>query len=216
MHQVVDVKLGKDILAENRALAAENLKYLKKNGVRVFDFMGAIGSGKTLIIEQIIKKLKKRKIKVAVIAGDVAGDDDYRRFRKHGVTAVNINTGKECHLDAHSIGHAIEHMDLRNVDVLFIENVGNLVCPADFALGSEKRVVIISTTEGDDMVRKHPVIFATSDIAVLNKTDLARYVGVDTKRILKDYKKMNPGGKMILMNAKKGIGVDELIERLGI
>lgn len=157
-----------DVLRANRKLADRNHDLLDSKSVRCIEFLGAIGSGKTLIIEKLGTLLQNNGIRVGAVVGDVAGDDDYQRFQKAGIQAVNINTGKECHLDAHVVEHALSHLELGNLDVLFIENVGNLVCPADFPLGSDKRVVIISVTEGDDMVRKHPTIFTTADVMVVN------------------------------------------------
>jgi hydrogenase nickel incorporation protein HypB len=128
--------------------------------------------------------------------------------------AVNINTGKECHLDAHLVEHAIEKLPLKDIDILFIENVGNLVCPLDFLLGAEKRIVVISATEGDDMVRKHPLIFAGCDLAVLNKIDLAGYVDVNLRDIVNDFRKINPHKKMLLTDAKHDEGLKGLMEEL--
>lgn len=217
MHLItVDVKMEEDVLRANRELAENNRKKFEEHGVRAFDFMGAIGSGKTEIIERLTDMLKERGIRVGAITGDVAGDEDYRRVRKHGVDAVNVNTGKECHLDAHRIQHAIEKIDLDAIDILFIENVGNLVCPADFPLGTEKRLVVISVTEGDDMVRKHPVIFGQADIMVVNKIDIARYVGVDPETLVSDYRKLKPSGAAIKTCAKTGEGVDKLIKAMNL
>jgi hydrogenase nickel incorporation protein HypB len=216
MHKVVTVDLEKDILAENLRIADENKKLLEEKGIVSFDFLGAIGSGKTLIIERLIDILKAKGKKVAAIAGDVSGDDDYQRFVAHGIVAANINTGKECHLDAHLVDHALEDLPLDDVDYLFIENVGNLVCPVDFPLGSHKRVVVISVTEGDDMVRKHPAIFAFSDVIVINKVDLAKAMEVDPKILERDARRTNPAAKIIMMNARRGDGMDELAKALGL
>ena len=139
----------------------------------------------------IFEKLLGKK-KVGVIVGDVTGDDDYKRIKKYNVPVVNINTGKECHLDAHLIEHALEDIDLENIDVLLVENIGNLVCPADFMLGCDKRGVVISVTEGDDMVRKHPLIFQISDFVVINKIDLAEYMDVNVDKILRDLETIAP------------------------
>jgi hydrogenase nickel incorporation protein HypB len=151
---------------------------------------------------------------VGAIAGDVAGDDDHQRFLAMGILSENLNTGKECHLDAHMVEHALENIDLDLIEVLFIENVGNLVCPADFPLGADKRVVVISTTEGDDMVRKHPLIFRDADVGVINKVDLAGPVGVDVDVIEADFRNMNGHAPFIRTNAKTGEGVDVLLEAL--
>jgi len=216
MHKVVTVDLEKDILAENRRIADDNRARLEKHGIVSFDFLGAIGSGKTLIIERLIDLLKKKGKRAAAIAGDVSGDDDYQRFVSHGVSAANINTGKECHLDAHLVDHALDDLPLDKIDYLFIENVGNLVCPVDFPLGSHKRVVVISVTEGDDMVRKHPAIFAFSEVIVINKTDLAEAMDVNPKILERDAKRVNPGAAIIMMDAKHGKGMDELMSALGL
>jgi len=205
MHDV-NLEIGKDIFEENRKLADKNLKLLNKYGIKSFDFMGAIGSGKTLLIERFIELRNK---KVGVITGDVTGDDDFRRIKKLTPHVVNINTGKECHLDAHLVLHALEKINLKEIDYLFIENIGNLVCPADFPLGTHKRVCIISVTEGDDMIRKHPLIFQQSDAIVVNKVDLAEYVGVDIDTIKRDASSICPNTTIFFTDAKNGRGLDE-------
>ena len=130
---------------------------------------------------------------------------------------MNCNTGKDCHLTANMIHKKLHTMDLDDIDVLFIENVGNLVCPADFPLGTDYRVVVISTTEGDDMVRKHPDIFIHSDIAILNKIDIADAVDVDPEIIVNDYRKLTGGNKtMIKASVKKEIGIDEILKELDL
>jgi hydrogenase nickel incorporation protein HypB len=158
--------------------------------------------------------MMKRGTSVAVIAGDVTGQDDFDRFREAGIRAYNINTGKECHLDSLMVDKALDRMDLEGVGFLFIENVGNLVCPADFPLGADHRMVIISVTEGDDMVRKHPMIFNDSDIAVLNKVDLADYMEVDVKRIQRDYKAIKGNKELYLTSVRTGAGVPQLLKAL--
>jgi len=216
MHQVTEIALGADLLSANKRIAESNLKLLRSKGIKSFDFVGSIGSGKTLIAENLIDILKAKGMRPGAIAGDVAGDDDYRRFSSHGIPVVNLNTGKECHLDAHLVDHALEELPLDKIDVLFIENVGNLVCPGDFPLGTDKRVVIISVTEGDDMVRKHPLIFAMSDVIVINKIDLASAVDVDPQVLVKDAKKVNPRAPVLLTDAKHGKGLKEVMEALGL
>jgi hydrogenase nickel incorporation protein HypB len=134
----------------------------------------------------------------------------------HGIVAENLNTMKECHLDAHLVDHALEHLDLDSIDVLFIENVGNLVCPTDFPLGTDMRVLVISVTEGDDMVRKHPLIFRLADIVVINKVDLAEVMEVDPEALAADVRKVRPDAKVFLTDAKRGKGIDALISAMGI
>jgi hydrogenase nickel incorporation protein HypB len=216
MHKTCDVELGADMLAANRRIADDNRALLEKNGIKAFDFLGAIGSGKTLLIEKLADILQSRGIRCAAIAGDVAGDDDYRRFKAHDMPVVNINTGKECHLDAHMVDHALEHLDLSNIDVLFIENVGNLVCPADFPLGTQKTVTIVSVTEGDDMVRKHPVLMGSSDIIVVNKIGLAQIMEVDVKVLKADAAKINPHVPVVMTDARQCIGLEELLREMGL
>jgi len=216
MHKVVTVDLEKDILSANRRIANDNRALLEKHGIVAFDFLGAIGSGKTLIIEKLVEVLKAKGKRAAAVAGDVSGDDDYQRFVSHGIPASNINTGKECHLDAHLVDHALEDLPLDKLDYLFIENVGNLVCPVDFPLGSHKRVVVISVTEGDDMVRKHPAIFAFSDVIVVNKIDLAQAMEVDPKILERDARRTNPGAAVIMMDARHGKGLEDLVKALGL
>ena len=216
MHKLVTVDMEKDVLAANTKLAEQNMALLEEHGIRSFDFLGAIGSGKTLIIEALVERLKRRGIRCAAISGDVSGDDDYNRFVSHGIPAANISTGKECHLDAHLVDHALEKLPLEELDCLFIENVGNLVCPVDFPLGSHMRVVVISVTEGDDMVRKHPSIFAFSDVIVINKIDLADAMEVDPEALERDARKANPDAMIVLMDARHEEGVDGLLSALGL
>ena len=211
MHKV-DLSIGKDLFEENEKIARRNNDILNEKKIFSVDFMGSIGSGKTLLIEKIVERLAGKR-KVGVIVGDVTGDDDYQRIKKHGVQVVNINTGKESHLDAHLIDHAIEELDLDGIDTLFVENIGNLVCPADFMLGCDKRGVVISVTEGDDMVRKHPLIFQISDFVVLNKIDLAEYMEVDMDKILEDLNRISLK-KVFLTDAKHDKGIDEFIQWL--
>ena len=215
MHKVVTVDMEKDVLSANRELAEQNRALLEEHGIRSFDFLGAIGSGKTLIIEALVERLKQKGIRCAAISGDVSGDDDYSRFVSHGIPAANISTGKECHLDAHLVDHALNSLPLEDIDYLFIENVGNLVCPVDFPLGSHMRVVVISVTEGDDMVRKHPAIFAFSDVIVINKIDLADAMEVDPELLESDARNANPDARVVVMDARHGTGVDDLLSALG-
>ena len=216
MHNIT-VGMEYDVLKENSSIANANYELMKDHGVTSVDFMGSIGAGKTALIIALAEKLREKGVKVHAIAGDVTGTDDMDRMAASGLEATNCNTGKECHLDAHMVGERLKAIDLDTVDVLFIENVGNLVCPADFPLGTDMRVVVISTTEGDDMVRKHHDIFIHSDLAILNKMDIADAVGVDPDVILRDYKKLTGGRKeMIPCSVRTGEGLDRVIEALGL
>ncbi|HJJ90477.1 MAG TPA: hydrogenase nickel incorporation protein HypB [Methanocorpusculum sp.] len=213
MHHV-DVHMEAEIYDANNRLAEHNAKHFKTHGVRAFDLLGAIGSGKTSLIEQIVPELKKRHLNSAAIAGDVYGDDDFQRIIKIGIPAFNANTGKECHLDAHLVHHALDHICLDDVDIVFIENVGNMVCPTDFKLGSEKRIVVISTTEGDDVVNKHPMMFRDCQIAIINKVDLAEAVGCNVERMINDIKRYNPEMIIIKTNLRTGEGISEIADAI--
>ncbi len=214
MHKTTTIEMEADVLAENRKLAADNLRRLRGEGIRSVDVMGSIGSGKTALIVRLAKEIIGRGKSVAAIAGDVTGEDDYKIFRGAGIPAINLNTGKECHLDAHLVDHALDDLRLEDCDVLFIENVGNLVCPADVPLGTDHRVVVISPTEGDDMINKHPMIFLEAEVAVLNKIDLLSHLDVDVERLKSDYARIRKGGVLHMTSAKTGAGVPELLKAL--
>jgi len=209
MHQVADVEVAKNIMDANKKLADKNKKNLEEKGIFCVDFVGAIGSGKTTLVEEIIDNTD---YKIGVLAGDVISKFDAGRIEKHNVPVVGLNTGKECHLDAHLVGHGIEDLPLDDLDMLIIENVGNLICPVDFDLGSHLRIVVVSVTEGDDTVEKHPIIFQTSDAVVINKVDLADAVGADADKMVADALKLNPNIKVIKSSLKEGTGLDEIIE----
>lgn len=203
------------MLKANNKVAHEIYHRFKENGIISVDFMGSIGSGKTTLIIEIGKRLVSDGKKVLVIAGDVTGNDDYTRFKDAGLDALNCSTGKECHLDADLVRRHLRDMDISGYDAILIENVGNLVCPADFPLGTDYRVVVVSTTEGDDMVRKHHAIMQHSDLAVINKMDIAEAVGSDPSIVIEDYAKLTGGlKKMLPCAAKKGEGVEEIMKAL--
>ena len=209
MHQVADVEVAKNIMDANKKLAEKNKKNLDDKGIFCVDFVGAIGSGKTTLIEEIIDNTD---YKIGVLAGDVISKFDAGRIEKHNVPVVGLNTGKECHLDAHLVGHGIADLPLDDLDMLIIENVGNLICPVDFDLGSHFRMVVVSVTEGDDTVEKHPIIFQTSDAVVINKVDLADAVGADADKMVNDALKLNPNIKVIKSSLNDGTGLDEIIK----
>ena len=213
MHHI-DVSIEKSVFNANKLLAQRNAEHLSSHEVRSFDLLGGIGSGKTALIEQIAPRLKARGLLLGAIAGDVYGDDDFKRVVSLGIPAHNVNTGKECHLDAHMVEHALDHLPLDEIDILLIENVGNMVCPTDFQLGAEKRIVVVSSTEGDDVVNKHPMMFRDCTIAVLNKIDLADAVGASLERMEADMKRYNPTIKIFQTNMKTGEGVDALLDEI--
>ncbi len=208
MHDVSKIYLGHDVIEANKALGKQNRIWLEKRGVRAINVMGAIGSGKTSLIEVAIERLKK-ELGMAVMAGDVIAEFDSERFRKHGVKVVPLNTGKECHLDAHLVQHGLEQLDLDGVQLLFIENVGNLICPSDFYLGEHCRVIVVSVTEGDDIVAKHPVIFRDADVAIVNKVDLAELVSADPDKMVQDA--LAGVGLAFKTSVRTGEGIEEWI-----
>jgi hydrogenase nickel incorporation protein HypB len=211
--ETVEIEPGMNILKVNEKLALKNRELLKKHNVKAIDVMGSIGAGKTSLIEKLVQALKK-KYRIAVFKGDLTTTIDAERIGHHGVEVVAINTGRECHLDANMVAKAVERINLEEVDLLFIENVGNLICPAEFPLGTEKRIVVVSVTEGPYMVVKHPFSFMDADVAVINKKDLASVMKVDTKKLGIDVKEIKPDVKIVVTNALNGEGVEELIDAL--
>ena len=211
--EVFDVELSEDLLKTNRSLAEENKRFLHKHGVKAIDVMGSIGAGKTSLIEKLVNLLKT-KYQIAVFKGDLTTTIDAELIAKHGVETVAINTGKECHLDANLVKKALQKLNLENLNLLFIENVGNLICPAEFPLGSDKRVVVVSVTEGPYMVIKHPFIFMEADVVAINKKDLADAMNVDVKKLEKDVKTINPKTKVVATNCRTGEGIEAVAKAL--
>ncbi|RLF10235.1 MAG: hydrogenase accessory protein HypB [Thermoprotei archaeon] len=213
--EVLDIELEEDFIKRNDELAAENRRLVDAYGVRVLDVMGSIGSGKTTLIEKLVSKLKDR-YKIAVIAGDVATTIDADRLKKLNVPSIQVNTGRECHLDANLVKKALSKLDLKNLDLVFIENVGNLICPADFKLGAHFRLVVISVTEGPYVVSKHPLVFLEADVAIINKIDLAEAMEVEPDKLVEEIKRVKPWIKVVKTSLKKGLGIDEVVEALGL
>ena len=210
---ILEIEPGMDILEVNKKLAQKNMELLRKHNVKAIDIMGSIGAGKTSLIEKLVQALKK-KYRIAVFKGDLTTTIDAERIGRHGVNVVTINTGRECHLDANVVAKAVERISLEDIDLLFIENVGNLICPAEFPLGTEKRVVVVSVTEGPYMIVKHPFTFMNADVTVINKKDLAEIMKIDTEQLEKQVKEIKPNMKVAVTNALSGEGVEELIKAL--
>ena len=165
------VTVLKDLLSANDEVAAHNREHFDAHGVLALNLMSAPGSGKTLLLEATIEALK-HEFRIGVIEGDLETENDAARIRAKGVPAVQITTGSACHLDAHMVHDALHHMPPADIDILFIENVGNLVCPASFDLGQHRNITLLSVTEGDDKPAKYPVMFRAADLVLLTKTDL--------------------------------------------
>jgi len=210
----LDIEVGKDLIQMNERIAAENLETLNKHGILAIDVMGSVGAGKTALIETMVDRLKDKK-RVGMIAGDVTTTIDADRVTRHGVPSVQINTGRECHLDANMIRKALSELDLDALDLIFVENVGNLICPADYMLGCHRRLVVVSVTEGEWMIVKHPLIFKSANVAAINKLDLASAMGTNVEKLVEDARSINPRILIANTSAKTGQGVDELISHLG-
>lgn len=208
------ISLNIDVLSENNRLAERNRGYFEGRNVLCLNLVSSPGSGKTCILEKTIISLMPTK-KIFVIEGDQQTSRDADRIEKAGAPAIQINTGSGCHLDAKMINLALKKLEIGNHSILFIENVGNLVCPALFDLGEYKRVVVISVTEGDDKPLKYPYMFRSSHLCIINKTDLVPYVDFKPEILMNNARQINPGMEFILMSAKTGEGMKEWIDWIG-
>jgi hydrogenase nickel incorporation protein HypB len=211
--EIYDIELEHSLLEANAKLAKENRALLDRHGTTAIDFMGAIGSGKTTLIAKLVEKLKG-KLGVAVFKGDATTSEDADAIARQNVPVVQIATINGCHLDANLVGKGLNQIELGPVKLLFIENIGNLICPAEFPLGSKARVVVVSVTEGPWMVRKHPHMFLGSQIVVINKIDLAEAMGVSVADLTSDVHKLKPDILVIPTSCKSGEGVSEVAEAL--
>ena len=201
------VQIEQDILAKNNAYAAQNRQRLALRGVFTLNLVSSPGSGKTTLLCKTIELLKGRR-SVTVIEGDQQTSQDAERIRATGAPAIQINTGKGCHLDAHMVGHAMEKLDLPQDSLLMIENVGNLVCPAAFDLGEAHKVVILSVTEGEDKPIKYPDMFRAATLMLMNKCDLLPYVSFKVDAAIEFARRVNPGIEVIEVSATTGQGMD--------
>jgi hydrogenase nickel incorporation protein HypB len=204
----VKVKVVTNILEANDRIAAGNKKIFDEAQVFVVNIMSGPGAGKTSLIERTIKELDG-KIKIGVIEGDIAGTDDAERIEKLGIPVVQINTGGGCHLDANMIREVLEDFPLKDLDLLIIENVGNLVCPAEFNLGEDMKIMLLSLAEGHDKPLKYPLMFQESSALVLNKIDLIPYTNADIGKMKKDSLSLNPKLKIFEVSCKTGEGINE-------
>ena len=213
--EALDIELDVNLQRRNMELAEANRKLLESHGIRAVDFMGSVGSGKTSLIGRLVEKLKG-KYRIGVIGGDLTTTIDSEILSRHGVATVQINTGRECHLDANLVAKALAKFRLEDLDLIFIENVGNIICPADFPLGAHQRVAVVSVLESPYVIVKHPLTFQTVDIVALNKVDLAEAVGADVEKLERDLKNINPRLKVVRTSCKTGLGIDELREALNL
>ncbi len=202
----MEVKVMKNILGENEKIAAENRKFFRDKKVFVLNLMGSPGSGKTTLLEKTLSHLTK-KINVAVIEGDLFTARDAERIEKQNIPVVQINTAGGCHLDAPMVRRAAESLNLDDIDLLIVENVGNLVCPAEFDIGENMKTVVLSITEGDDKPLKYPLIFKESAACVLNKIDLLRFTNFNLEQARADLETIHPMIKIFETSCTKDIGV---------
>lgn len=200
------VKLEQDILAKNNAYAAQNRERFATQGILALNLVSSPGSGKTTLLVKTIEALQGR-LPIAVVEGDQQTSHDAERIRATGAPAVQINTGKGCHLDAHMVGHALEKLPLDKGSVLMIENVGNLVCPAAFDLGEAGKVVILSVTEGEDKPLKYPDMFRAARLMIVNKCDLLPYLQFDVEKAIAYARRVNPLIEVIRVSATAGEGM---------
>lgn len=201
------VKVVSRILEANDRIADQNRKRFKDAGVYVANLMGAPGAGKTTLLEQTIRALKP-KLRIGVIEGDIVGTDDAERIGALHVPVVQINTGGACHLDANMISAVLGELPLRELDLVIIENVGNLVCPAEFNVGEDIKLMVLSIAEGHDKPLKYPLMFQQSSALVLNKIDLLPYTRVDIAKMRNDSLALNPQLKVFEVSCSSGAGVD--------
>ncbi|WP_394691191.1 hydrogenase nickel incorporation protein HypB [Hoeflea sp.] len=207
MSQQRIIQVERDILSKNDGFAADNRDRFAANGIFALNFVSSPGSGKTSLLVRAITDLKDRQV-ISVIEGDQQTSNDAARIRETGATAIQVNTGKGCHLDAHMVGHAAEELSPARNSVVFIENVGNLVCPAAFDLGEAHKVVVLSVTEGEDKPLKYPDMFAASDLMLLNKADLLPHLDFNVGECIANALRVNPKLQTLLVSAKSGEGME--------
>lgn len=210
---VISTKIA--VEKDNDLLAKKINEELVENNIKSIDIVGAIGAGKTALLEKIAEKLST-KYRILVICGDITTRVDADRIEKYNVETIQINTGRECALNAYHIHKIIKNKDLKDYDLIFVENVGNLICPSDFQLGTDQRITVVSITEGEWVIEKHPMLFKMSNIAVINKIDLKERLGTNVDKMIADAKNINPEIEVITTSGKTGENINELISLLGL
>lgn len=209
----MEIKVLRNVLEANDALASENRRLLREKGIYTINLIASPGAGKTTVLERTIDGLKG-EFRIAVVEGDIAGSADAVRIGRHQVPVIQINTGGDCHLNANMVRSALGDLPLAEIDLLFIENVGNLVCPAGFDIGEEIKVVILSVAEGDDKPEKYPLIFEQSSAMVLNKLDLMGMVDFDMEKARSAARATNPELPIFELSARTGEGIEGWLEWL--
>lgn len=209
------LRIEQDILSKNNRYAEANRTWFQQRGILALNLVSSPGAGKTTLLTHTIEALYQA-FAMAVIEGDQQTSRDAERIRATGVSALQINTGKGCHLDAHMVGHALENLKPARQGMVFIENVGNLVCPAAFDLGEAQRVVVLSVTEGDDKPLKYPDMFASSDMMLLTKTDLLPYVDFDVEACIAHARRVSPKIRVLQLSARNGDGMADWLQWLRV
>jgi len=210
-----DIVIDVDLSKRTSELADENLALLEQHGVQAIDVLGSVGSGKTTLIKELVRRLKDRYC-IAVIAGDITTRIDADRIEAEGVPVLQIQTGGACHLDGKIVRRGIDRLNLDEIDLLIIENVGNLICPATFPVGAHKRLLLLSVTEGPYMALKHPIMVRQADVAVINKVDLADAMEVDVEKLAGDIRSVHPQIEVVSTVARAGEGIGDVIDALGL
>ena len=211
MHQTFDAALEINLLHANQAGADDNRAHFDEWGITCFNVMSSPGAGKTVLLERTLAALSSQ-LKIAVIEGDMTTELDADRLRKYNVPVIAINTGRSCHLDSKMVAggiHQLQHLyNPSDFNLVLVENVGNLVCPAEFEVGEHAKVALLSVTEGEDKPLKYPVMFQAADCLLITKMDLAPYLDIDVDRIVANVRQMNPDVKIVPVSAKTGEGLE--------
>jgi len=212
MHQTFDAALEINLLHANQTGADHNREHFDEWGITCLNLMSSPGAGKTVLLEKTLEALQ-HQLQMAVIEGDMTTELDADRLRQYGVPVIAINTGRSCHLDSRMVAGGIhklkENYDPQQLDLVFVENVGNLVCPAEFEVGEHAKVALLSITEGEDKPLKYPIMFQEADCLLVTKLDLAPYLEIDLKRLENNVRSMNPSVKIIFLSAKTGEGLND-------
>jgi hydrogenase nickel incorporation protein HypB len=209
--RIMEIKIVRQILEWNEDCHAELQELFNEKKVLVVNIMGSPGAGKTTFITRLIEGLRN-EYNIGVIEADIAGKIDAEKIHAMGIPVVQLNTEGACHIEAMSIKNMLPDFDLDNLDILIIENIGNLVCPAEFKIGEDIKVALLSIPEGDDKVEKYPLMFTEADALVLTKYDMAEYFSFDENRVIENARKLNPDNIIFKVNSAKGAGIDKVIE----
>jgi len=211
----MEIKVVREIMEENDEQAEEIRAYLGKRGARMMNVMSAPGSGKTLLFERVIPLLKERGLKVGIIEGDLATANDANRLAPLGAPVALITTetfGGGCHLSAAMIRSALGELSSHELDLILVENVGNLVCPAEFDIGADGNIVLVSVVEGEDKPLKYPTMFRAADVVCITKIDIAEAVGADVRLLTKNVRQINPEARIVMTSGKTGEGAEEVAD----